>query len=98
MQYTYEIVKVDEASRCMEIVYSADGHQTMHVSARLPFVGETLETIVDMHSPVPLWIELAKSVQVPTVGVQGSISSASAPEDVAVAQQVMTIPVNEVQV
>lgn len=98
MQYTYEIVKVDEASRCMEIVYSADGHQTMHVSARLPFVGETLETIVDMHSPVPFWIEQAKSVQVPAVGVQGSISSTSAPEDVTVAQQVMTIPVNEVQV
>lgn len=77
--YTYEIIKVDEAARCMEVVYSAEGHQTMHISARLPFEGEVLEDVIGMFAPVPLWIELATSVTVPKVGTKGNLSSEPPP-------------------
>jgi hypothetical protein len=71
--YTYKIIKVDEAARCMEVVYSANGHQTMHIGARLPYEGESLEAVIKMYAPVPFWVELATPVVVPQVGLTGII-------------------------
>lgn len=73
IQYTYEIIKVNQAARCMEVVYSAEGHQTMHIGARLPFEGEPLEDVIRAFAPVPLWLDLARPVQIPSVGVQGTV-------------------------
>jgi len=73
IQYTYEIIKVDEAARCMEVIYSADGYQTMHIGARLPFEGESLEDIIMEFAPVSLWSERSKSVIAPMVGQSGHI-------------------------
>jgi hypothetical protein len=78
--YTYEIISVDEAARCMEVVYSAEGHQTMHIGARLPFEGESLEAVIKAFAPVPLWIELATPVVAPTVGLSGTIEPEPEPE------------------
>jgi hypothetical protein len=75
IEYTYEITKVDEAARCMEVVYSSEGHQTMHIGARLPFEGESLESIIKAFAPVPLWIELATPVVTPPVGLTGVLSN-----------------------
>lgn len=66
--YTYEIINVDAAARCMEIVYSSPGRQTMHIGARLPFVGESLESVVQMYSPVTFWREQEMAVVVPELG------------------------------
>jgi hypothetical protein len=68
MQYTYNIISVDQPSRVMEVVYSAEGKQTMHISARLPFAGETLESVVDMFSPVAYWRAQEAEVVVPPLG------------------------------
>ena len=73
IEYTYTIISVDSELKTMEVVYSSEGHQTMHVGARLPYEGETLETIIDMHAPVSFWREQKKNVVVPEVGLQGTI-------------------------
>jgi hypothetical protein len=86
--YTYEIVRVDEAARCMEVVYSAQGHQTMHIGARLPFVGESLEDVISMFAPVTLWLEMAAPVIVPQVGVSGTVTPVQEPD--VVEEQPMT--------
>lgn len=72
--YSFEIVAVDEAAKCMEVVYTADGHPTMHIGARLPFEGESLEAVVDMYSPVAHWIALSTPVVVPAVGTTGQVT------------------------
>ena len=72
--YNYEIISVDEAARCMEVIYSAEGHQTMHISARLPFEGESLEDVIKAFAPVPLWTELATPVVAPQVGTTGTVT------------------------
>ena len=74
IKYTYEIIRVDKEARNMEIVYSAEGHQTMHIGARLPYEGESLEAIVEMYSPVNYWFEQAATVVEPLVGTKGTIS------------------------
>jgi hypothetical protein len=71
--YTYEIVAVDEAARVMEVVYTAEGHPTQHIGARLPYEGESLEAVVDMYAPVRFWEELQSAVVVPSVGVTGTV-------------------------
>lgn len=81
--YTYEIIAVDEAARCMEVVYSSEGHQTMHIGARLPFEGESLDAVVKMFAPIALWIEQATPITVPLVGVTGSVAVSLTPEVVA---------------
>ena len=43
IQYTYKIINVDTTARAMEILYVSEGRQTMHIGARLPFEGETIE-------------------------------------------------------
>jgi predicted DNA-binding protein (UPF0251 family) len=71
--YTYEIVAVDEAARVMEVVYTAEGHPTQHVGARLPYEGESLEAVIGMYAPVAFWEEQKKEVVIPSVGLTGSI-------------------------
>ena len=75
IQYTYKIVNVDEAARCMEVVYTSEGHQTMHIGARLPYEGESLESVIAMYSPVALWLEQAATVVVPNVGASGAMGA-----------------------
>lgn len=72
--YNYQIISVDEQARCMEIVYTAEGRQPMHIGARLPYTDETLEAVVEMYSPVAYWLEQERTVQVPVVGTSGTIT------------------------
>jgi hypothetical protein len=74
--YTYEIIAVDEAARCMEIVYTSDKYGVMHVGARLPFEGETVEQIVVMFAPVNEWRLRDLTVIVPEVGTSGQLTDA----------------------
>lgn len=71
--YQYTIINVDEAARCMEVVYTSEGRQTMHISARLPYVGEDLEQIIKMYAPVAYWLEQEAEVVVPEVGTSGEV-------------------------
>jgi hypothetical protein len=71
--YTYTIASVDEASRCMEIVYTSDGYTEHRIGARLPFVGESLAAVINMYAPIGLWQEQIREVIVPAVGTSGEI-------------------------
>ena len=76
INYTYEIILVDELARCMEVVYSAEGYPSQHIGTRLPFEGEQVETVVRMYAPVQMWLEMAKTVIAPPVGQSGAILAA----------------------
>jgi hypothetical protein len=78
--YSYEIIAVDQTARCMEIIYTANGHQTMHIGARLPYEGETVEDIVRMYEPVRYWEEQQLAVVVPQVGATGTLDPLPTPE------------------
>lgn len=75
INYTYEITAVNEEARCMEIIYSSEGRETMHVGARLPFDGEQLEDIVRMYAPIQYWIEKELPVATPAVGASGALTA-----------------------
>lgn len=75
IQYTYSVLKVDESARVMEVIYTAAGRQTMHVGARLPYVGESLESVVEMYSPVAYWLEQEAQVAAVSEGATGTIGA-----------------------
>lgn len=76
IHYTYEIIRVDEQARAMEVVYASEGRQTMHIGARLPYEGESVEAVVQAYAPVAYWREQGASVVAPEVGARGSITAA----------------------
>ena len=76
IEYTYKITSADQASRCMEVVYTAPNRQTMHIGARLPYAGETLETVVNMYAPLAYWQEQETQVQDVAIGATGVIGKA----------------------
>lgn len=90
--YTYEIIAVNEAARCMEVVYSAEGHQTMHISTRLPTESEPLENVIRIFAPVALWREMEAPVAVPVVGHRGYID-----ENTLAHQAVLSMTPEEVE-
>lgn len=74
IEYTYEIISVDQKARCMEIVYRSENRQTMHIGARLPFENEALEDVVASFSPVAYWAEQDAVVIDVAVGTTGKIT------------------------
>lgn len=74
IEYNYEIISVNEQTRCMEIVYTSEGYPIQHIGARLPYEGEMLEDIIRMYSPVAYWYELNRKVVVPEVGIKGRMT------------------------
>jgi hypothetical protein len=102
IEYTYEIISVDAAARCMEVVYSSEGRQTMHIGARLPFEGESLESVIASFAPVAYWAEQEAPVVIPEVGTGGAIAVPTAPvtmefETEAEPEEQVTIIISPVQ-
>jgi len=85
--YTYEIISVDEAARVMEVVYTSPDYGIMHVGARLPYQGETVEQVVAMFAPVQEWRLRDLQVVVPGVGASGEITDAE-PDPLPIEDQV----------
>lgn len=73
--YTYKIINVDISARCMEIVYSANGHQIQHIGARLPFQGEKLEDVVRQYAPIAYWEAQSRPVEHVDLGATGTLEA-----------------------
>lgn len=74
LPYTYEITNVSDEGRFMEVVYTVEGKPPMTVGVRLPFEGESLETLIHIHSPVRYFIEQMTPVANVAIGTTGSYS------------------------
>lgn len=70
--YSFKIVSTYKPEKTMEVVYTSEGRQTMHISARMPYEHESVNDVVAMFAPVPYWMEqdlVVKDVPVGTSGV-----------------------------
>lgn len=74
LNYTFEILSVNEQARCMEVLYKATNYPDTLVGVRLPFVDENLLLVINMYAPISLWIEQQKEIVVPLVGTSGEIN------------------------
>lgn len=72
LSYTYEIKNVNLEGRYMEVEYTVEGKSPMIVGVRLPFEGESLESIINSHSPVRYFIEQSLPLANVEIGTTGS--------------------------
>lgn len=87
MNYTYEILSVDEDARCMEVSYKAEGFAPVIVGTGVPLEGELLEEVIRRFAPISFWEEKTKKVVAPLVGTKGLI-------EIPVVDQLRQIGVN----
>lgn len=67
--YTYEIVAVGENT--MDVLYSNPVHGTVLVGVRIPYAGESKETVIQSFSPAHWWAEQLRPKQAIGVGERG---------------------------
>lgn len=76
ISYTYKIIKVDQEARCMEVVYSSEGRQPMHVSVRIPYEWESLDAVIDSFAPTPYWAAIESPLLQVREGAEGVMTVA----------------------
>jgi hypothetical protein len=77
VEYNYKIVKVDQENKIMEILYTPLNSNLTEclVGAKLPYVGESLESIVQSFAPLGTWAEQHYEYETVEEGVQGTMTS-----------------------
>ena len=78
--YTYNILNVDEANRCMEVVYTSSGLPDMHIGVRIPFTDEALEDVIKIFAPIRYWQDYNKQLQTVNAGSNGTITYSPPPQ------------------
>lgn len=87
--FKFEVVSVDETSRCMEVIYTSDGNETLRISTRLPYVNEAVEDVIRMYAPLRHWEENKKQMVAPVVGLSGELAPIVVGAPIAIAQDII---------
>jgi len=72
MNYSYEVVRVDEGAKCMDVQYTANGFDPVTVGVRLPLVGENVSAVIESFAPISFWQSQTAEYATVSVGTQGS--------------------------
>lgn len=102
MNFTYEVTRVDEDNKVMDLVFKTEGLSDVLVSARLPFNGESVDDLALSVAPFYAWDMEQAEFTTPSVGVRGSLVIAEGIEeelvnitDIAEAKELKIKEVNE---
>lgn len=79
IDYSYEIMLVDSASKHMVVNYTAKGFAPMQIGIRLPYEGEDVEAVIRQYAPVNLWVVNNTQVVTPTAGTKGEFKAPEPP-------------------
>ena len=78
IEFTYEVIAVDNTSKTMTIRYSASNYPDVEVIAPFPVLPDTVETMANASAPFHKWRSLTNQYDLPTVGKKGSGSEVTA--------------------
>jgi hypothetical protein len=71
--YSFKVTRIDKAAKCMDVVYSAEGHDDILVGLRLPTEGEDPKEIIAQGAPIRVWQEKMAKYVAPLVGFSGDM-------------------------
>ena len=57
IKYTYEITNVDIKSNTMQVLYQAEGYNTVSITMHLPYESESIEDTIKFYEPINYWNE-----------------------------------------
>lgn len=78
VQFSYEILSVDSAAKCMTVLYTADNKNPVTVGVRIPYEAEKLEDVILSFCPLAYWENQDKTLKVVEQGVKGTLNSVTA--------------------
>jgi hypothetical protein len=79
IQFSYEILSVDNDARCMEVLYTSEGRKPVHVGVRIPYEGESLDEVILSFCPREYWESLERTIQPVNAGVKGTLNLVNTP-------------------
>lgn len=88
--FTYQVVRVDNEAGVMDVIYSAEGKESLTVGVPIPRVGEDMALHMASYAPVGQWRPADTTLADIQVGMAGEIAKAAVPEAPA-----STVPVTE---
>lgn len=77
IEFTYEIVSVDNATKTMTIRYSAANYPDVEVVVPFPVLPDTVQTMANGSAPFHKWRSLTNQYDIPVVGSKGAGSEVS---------------------
>lgn len=72
IQFTYEVISVDNANKTMTVRYSAINYPTVEEIIPFPIFPMTVEEAIDTSAPIGRWRALSNQYSLPSVGISGS--------------------------
>lgn len=78
MNYSYEVVRVDQDAKCMDVEFTAEGFDPIVVGVRLPTVGENVDLVIQSFAPHSMWNPQVIEYASVSVGASGSYTAPSA--------------------
>lgn len=53
--YDYKVKSVDKERGSMMVEFSCEGHETITVGVRIPYIGERLDEVIASYAPIGVW-------------------------------------------
>ena len=80
MNYTYEILLVDEVNNVMDVEYLHEQHGAVLVGMETPKEGQQLDEVLAAYAPIKFWQQKSLGHWSPEVGQSGELYDAPLPE------------------
>lgn len=74
INYTFEVIQIDNDHKVMEVRYRADGFTPVDVGMPIPLVGQDITQLVKQYAPTAMWENSVAEFQTVTMGHSGSIT------------------------
>lgn len=71
IEFTYEVISVDNATKTMTIRYSAVNYPDIEVTVPFPVLPDTVTTMANGSAPFHKWRALTNQYDIPVVGTTG---------------------------
>lgn len=72
IEYTYEVIEVNNANKTMTIRYTAVNYPTIDLVLPFPVPPDTVENRANGAAPLQKWREVTNQLVIPTVGESGA--------------------------
>ena len=72
IEFTYEVISVDNANKMMTVLYSAANYPTVEESIPFPVLPVTVEEAIEGAAPIGRWRVLSNQYALPSVGISGN--------------------------
>jgi hypothetical protein len=87
MEVSYRVISVNQDANCMEVEFSADGHEAVLVGVRIPLEDEDVNQVIQSFVPTGIWFPRTTTLASVEAGFAGVVAVTSPSQAVLTAEQ-----------